>query len=669
MKRVVVDLESRSRADLESCGTSVYARHPTTEVRCMAYAIDGGEKHVWLPGDEVPEVFRDPDAIFIAHGAAFEIYMHRFQLVAKFGFPPIPTERWECSAARAGFARLPQKLSRLSTFLDLGDFGKDAAGHQNMMQLCRPQVATLIEGIYHGGHFDDNFVKHEWNIDYCKQDVVAEERVCQLTPELPERERRIWLLHRKINERGVPVDLELCRGAVTILDRFRLDSCRRLESITDGALTTPDEDEKLKSFLKSRGVDLPQVKNSKGEDRDSLDADAVEFLLVKGVEDDVCREVLTIRKQLAASAIDKYYSALVSADSDGRCREGFKYYGAGPGRWSGNGTQFQNLRRPRKKWPAECLAAITSGDYSLVHELSCGDVFSCLADHVRSIITAPPGRVLVISDFAAIEARMLRWLISDEEGLEVYRRFDAGDGHEPYVMQASKIFGLAPDELADSTTKKARAEHKDKRQIGKVAELQLGYGAAWEKFKDTVFKWTGIVIDEGFARDVVGGYRSGNPLVPAHWRNLEMAAVQAVKTRREVHCDRVAFRIWKDWLLCRLPSGRDLYYFKPEIGDNKFGNPSVWYLSDRGRKNLYGGLLTENIDQGSSRDKHCDSMLQMDARGVFITMHCHDEVVPEVREGDERAERIVHEAMETVESWAEGLPVKAETHSSRRYTK
>jgi DNA polymerase len=658
--KVNIDFEMYSECDLKTHGLSRYMNDPSTQVYMMAWKINDGPKHLWMPWDNMldPMPAELEDAILAgfevhAFNAAFEIIVWRLFMVRQFGWIPIPSCQWRCTMAKCGYANLPRSLKQASRVLELGDDGKDVEGHKLMMKMCRPQRGKRVF----------NVPMQLALGEYCKQDVHAESLVDQQTPTFPARELTIWRLDRKINDRGVPVDLNLCRGAVKILAEANKLAVERLSVLTAGKITSVNQIAKLKEFVAERGVYLPR--NVKGTA--SLGKEALDDLDALDIRDPIAREVLELRQKCSLASVKKMKATIDWADVDSRVRNTLNYYSAGPGRWGGRGPQYQNMVRAESPSEDE-LDAITSGDFErAIAATKDGDVFDLISRATRSIIMAPAGRRLNISDFAGIECRVLHWLVDDEATLDRFR-----NNEDLYVVMACKIFNCTPDEIIDPSTGKVwkdNPEAKFRRQVGKVAVLGLGYQMAAGKFAGSCKSMAGVIIDEALAEAVVEIYRMNNPLVVEFWRAVEDSAIYCAKTRKSVACGMVRFRMEGPWMALTLPSGRDLYYFNPRLATGKFGNQVVAYDSHKGRVDLYGGLTTENIVQGTARDLLADALVALERRSQFTVLHVHDEAVTESDEHDDDAPKILHACMEQVAPWAEGCPVAAETHSSIRYTK
>lgn len=698
MRHIHTDLEARSFAEIKDVSTHRYANHPTTEVTCMAWGYTPDCVELWLPGDPVPDDFYGDDVIMVAHNASFERAMWKPQMVKKHGFPPVPTKRWDCTAIRAGHAGLPHGLDKLSRVLDLKDLAKDKEGQANMLRLCKPlKSGKPVEGIYQKGVFDNDPERHKLNGRYCQQDVRAEFGVIDKTPPLSAKELAGFHLDQEINDRGVPIDLDLCRGAVCIVDREATVSGERLSELTAGwiyhspkgkdhvGIDAPTQRERIVGYCLERGVELPI--GEKGTP--TLAEEYLEPFLDDTDEynlPDDCREMLEIYARNNSSAIRKYTAALAQCCPDGFARDQFGFYRAGTGRWGARGIQLQNLKRPLFKITQEIIEIITAGDYDALREITDNvsrernkriSPVDYLASGVRAMIQAKPGHSLIVSDFSAVEGRGLGWEAGSNYLLDLY-----ASGKCLYSDMGGKIFGVDPEWIsrlheeaehldADQKTEDHRTA-KRYRQCGKVAILGLGYGCGWQKFQ----KMAGgqaynVKLTDLEAKNIVTVYRDAYPEVPKLWKAVGDAAISAVNNPgSRIMAGKCLFYMEDDFLVIELPSTRKLYYFQPEL-EVDGSRVSLSYMNNKGlRERTYGAKLVENIVQADCRELLLDAMFRIDRWSKDIIMHCHDEVV--LHSPEKRASFLVkrlQQEMTYVPGWAKGFPIGAATHSCKRYEK
>lgn len=721
---LILDWETYSRCDLKKCGMYRYAKDASTEVLCLAYAVDDSPVSLWKPGEPTPPVIiqavREKWRLR-AYNAAFERLIWQYVAGPKYGWPVPVSTQWECCAAKSAYVNLPRKLEWACIALNFDPVDqKDKRGHKIMLKLSKPDgqgrrllptletarpekpaKLTPTQRVAFTRKVRAYKKKQQHRTDmyntlykYNVQDVHAERKVNECALPMTEREIAIWRLDQKINDRGVPVDLGLCQGANAILDVALQKASERLAHLTEGVVTGVNQVSKMLQWCRAKGVSEKALPNL----RKRAVSDYLSRVETVPQHDAVCGEepvstVLDIKRKAGLASVKKMWAAYNWTDDDCRCRGAFVYGAAGTGRWAGRGPQFQNM--VRAKTPSDdILRLLSEGDYdSLAAVVGTGSsphvalrsgivptdgdnsfnaVIGAVAGATRAIIHAPPGRKLVISDFAGIEARVLHWLVGDEDTLQRFR-----DGVDLYVLMAAKIYKVPPEEVT-----------KDQRQIGKIAVLALGYGQGpgdrqqktLAGFQSSCKNMGGIEVSYDFSCAVVDVYRAENKLVVDEWCDQERAARYCVKTGKPVRCGRVKWRMVnhenQQWLACRLPSGRDLFYHRPGVGPNRFDKPGVYYWGVRLGKyckiDLYGGLIVENIVQAIARDLLADAMLAIDSwltDNAHLVMHVHDETVVECDEGDMETEKLVHECMSTTPAWAEGLPIAAETHASRRYEK
>jgi DNA polymerase len=704
-----IDFETRSRVSLKRHGISRYARDPSTYVLCLSYGMNPKEVDTWFPPvggsmanfkwPPMPDLIRfaiEQGWEFHAHNASFEQHIWWYIMHHQLGWPVVPANKWRCTAAKAAYANCPRALEQVGIWFGLNDDGKDKEGHKLMKSMTTPSKATKKKP----STFTDDSDSHERLRKYNRQDVIAEINVDVRLPEWPEQEQRIWLLDQKINQRGIPVDVDLCKGAMTLFKRAMAGANREIATLTGDVVTKPTQNKRIVDWANRRGVNI-------GNLRETTVKETLKELKGKDQYADVSR-VLEIRQEAGSAAVKKYQATIDCADNDGRARDLLLYGGAGPLRWAGKKLQPHNFKRGPSA-PEDLCQLITLGDHEFFKDtidklveadearteekrikknkpdlknfyighstkkdeagnaLPQTDVIPLLKSAVKSIIRAPRGRKLIISDFSGIEARVLQWFAGNERALQMFR-----DGQDIYVDMACKIYGCQPEEILDMVTREPFPHMKDRRQIGKVAVLGLGYGMGAAKFVATVWAQVQIKIDLPFAQKVVDTFRESNPEVTNLWNRIERACVRTLRTGDHLRFGKLETRMDRKWLCIKLPSGRWMHYYGARLikEDTNYGERyRIRYLQKKGLDETYGGKLVENIVQAASRDLLCDAMFRIDDAGHDIVMHVHDEVVVEVDAKDDKAEAFVHDAMRTVAPWAAGCPVGAETHTSVRYSK
>jgi DNA polymerase len=649
------DYETRGTAVLEVIGTFKYARHPDTEVLCCAYAVDNDAPQLWRPGDPIPIAFieaaQHPGWIAVAHNVSFELAVEKFIMAPRYQWPEIPLSRHCDTMSMALACGLPGRLSTLATALELGN-RKDAAGESLMHQTSKPRRPHKDEDPNQTHWFDDDD-RLQGLYDYCVQDVEVERELYNRLPPLSPMEQEIWQLSNKINARGFAVNRAFAEAARKIAEQTAPEINLEIQELTDGDVTSINQITRLKAWLQARGCPLRK-----------LDKKAIERQLDKDFLSAAVRGVLELRLAGAQAATTKIKTLLARADTDDRIRGGFRYHGTATGRWTGEGAQPQNLKRPIVNDLDAAIAAVATGDYQHVKSLYPRPL-AVVGDCSRAMICAAPGKVLLGADFGSIESRVLAWVAGEPWKLDTYRRFDAtrDPKDEPYCSTACKIF----NKPIGTYTKDS-----PERSVGKVADLVLGYSGglgAWRKFEPDRF-----TDDE--VRAFIRAWRAAHPNIKKMWYRLDQAAWTAVQQRgRVVRCGIVTFKCDGIFLQLTLPSGRKLSYPQPRIiGDEHeqhvvFSDNAAGQFTDcRHGQGAYGGLWTENVVSGIARDLLADAMLRIEAANYPIVLHVHDEVVAEVTEGFGSIDELTH-LVTRKPVWALDLPIAAKAWTGKRYIK
>jgi DNA polymerase len=639
-----IDFETFSEVDLKKTSVWNYAAHESTDILCLAYAIDDDPVDIWIAGTPLPAWFLDISEYTIhAHNAQFESVIWEVHCVPQKGWPAIDPMQWRCTAARAAAAALPRSLDKCAKALGL-KIQKDNDGHRAMLRLCKPNPQTKRRIAY-----DEEPERFERMYDYCKNDVEVERAIYKATPLLSEAEEVVWRYDQRLNRRGIPIDIESVNNAIAIADRYSEERSKRVKEITGGVIAT--QRDKFVEWLNKRGINV-----------DNIRAATVEKLLRDNTISEDVREVLQARQDLSKASIKKYDS-MKNWASDGRVKFAHMYHGASTGRWAGVGVQFQNVARGAFNGvqTAAAIEAMKSRDPALL-ELVFGDVTTTLSNCLRAMVCAPEGKSLYVIDFAAIEARVLAWLAGDTPLLEAFRQ-----GVDPYVQMAAKLYHVDP---ADVT--------KAQRFVGKICILGLGYGMGGETFQKTCATWGAGDLDREFCDRAVDLYRTSHPAIKRYWYAIDDSAKAAVKNPGRLYqCGKkIDFRVVRGWLATTLPNGRKIRYYDPQIRDVEasWGNeiPSVTYMGlnfqhQWERQNTYGGKLAENCTQAVARDLLVEAMGRLERAGYQVIFHVHDEMIVEHDSGVpiETIEGIVEE----VPAWARGCPVNAEGFVSQRYRK
>lgn len=639
-----IDLETYSDVDLIKCGVYAYADSPAFEVLLFAYSFDGGKTQIidLAQGEALPaEVI---DAIFDAAvvKTAFNANFERICLCRHLGRYLSP-ESWKCSAVQAAMLALPRSLEDVGAVLGL-ERQKMKEGKELIRYFCVPCKPTKANGAR-----TRNLPCHapeKWELfkTYCIRDVDVEKEIrrkLQHFP-IPESEMELYRLDQVINDRGVLVDKELVRQAVSCDLMYKDVVTKRAYELT--GLENPNSVAQIKSWLGENGVEM-----------ESLSKKAVAGL-IEEAEGEV-QELLRLRLLMAKTSVKKYEAMERSVCSDGRVHGLLQFYGANrTGRWAGRLVQVQNLPQNHISDLELARSLVKQGRFHDV-ELLYDSTPNVLSELIRTAFIPKPGCRFVVADFSAIEARVLAWLSGETWRLDVF----ASHG-KIYEASASAMFHVPMEEVTKGSPL---------RQKGKISELALGYGGS-------VGALTSMgALDMGLSEEelapLVSAWRKANPHITKFWWDVDAAAIKAVTEKKKTGVGRVTFEYKSGILFAELPSGRKLSYVKPKMALNKFGRNGLIYegiMENKkwGRIETYGPKLVENIVQGTARDLLAEAMLRISGMGYSIVMHVHDEAVLEVPDGVSSVEEMCA-VMAVQPVWAEGLPLRADGYECTFYKK
>jgi DNA polymerase len=653
-----IDFETRSTVDLKKCGVYVYAEHPDTDVWCLAWAFDDEEPEIWEPGmtlsSRVIEHINAGGEIR-AWNAQFERIIWREIMVKRYGAPAIRDEQFVCSAAEAAAMALPRALGQAAKVLGV-EQEKDDKGHRLMMTMARPRSVG-----------DDGSIQW-WDVPerkarlfaYCQQDVRTERAVSRALRRLTPREREVYLLDQRINDRGVRIDSELVEASAALVAEGVERANRRVSELTGGEVNKITSTTGLASWLTNQGLETESVAKP-----------AIAALLAR---DDIAtnlREVMELRADAGRSSVAKLKSMVYARCTDGMARGLLLYHAASTGRWAGRLIQPQNFPRGEVDKVEDFIPTVLDRDYDRI-DLIAHPIIVVLS-LLRSMLTARPGHELISADFSAIEARALNWLAGQDDVVEMFRQYDAGDKTmDPYKQMAVRM-GRAPS--VDLVT-------KQDRQAGKAAELGCGFQMGWKKFISAAWDVYQVEVSAREAKDAVASYRATHAIVKEFWDATETACIEAtLKPGVPVKFgDQLRLRAVRAgaYLYIVLPSGRPLCYAAPSVRDKMtpWGEmkPALhfWtvdgYTKQWGEMSAYGGLLVENIVQAVARDLIAEALLRVEAAGYLPVLSVHDEAVAEVPVGFgdlKEFERLMSE----LPAWGTGCPVAAEGWRGFRYRK
>ena len=652
-----LDFETRSAADLKAVGLDNYARDPSTDIWCMAFAFDDEPVQLYHP-QMSEEIFYDvinhvgddttgQPGIVVAHNSAFECAIWNEVLAKRYNWPAIRPEQMRCTMAMAYAMGLPGSLDGAAAALGI-EQRKDAKGSRVMMQLAKPRKVDEDGSVT----WWDDPTKLQILYDYCKQDVEVERALHKRLRELSEDEQQLWFLDQRINARGIKVDLPAIERATALVgsEKARLDQAMR--DTTGNVVAGCTDVAQLTAWLRFKGVSTEGVAKAHVTDllsRDDLPGE--------------CREALQLRQAAAKSSTAKLDAMAGRAGPDGRMRGLFQYHGAATGRWAGRGPQPHNYPRPvllhEQDEIEDVIAHLDSAAYL---DMMYGEPMQLMSDCLRSMLVADEGKEFICCDLSNIEGRVLAWLAGEDWKVQAFRDFDAGTGADIYLLAYARAFGCSTEEA------------KPHRQIGKVMELALGYGGGVGAFQ-TMARGYGVKVTDDRAEELKQAWRRAHKKVVSFWYDLERAAIRAVQEGGMHRARGIAYKVSGSFLWCQLPSKRLLCYPYPQIGEGTFGNEALTYMAVNGvtrkweRCATYGGSLAENVTQAVARDILVAGIRNCEAAGYPVVMHVHDEIVAEVPLSTAKSVDEMSSLMSNTPHWAAGLPVAAAGWQGRRYRK
>lgn len=644
-----IDIETFSEAPLPKTGVYRYAEDPSFEILLFGISIDDGPVTVYdlKSGDTLPKEIisdlLDPFVIKWAFNAQFErICISRYLwdkgLLEKGTY--LSPCGWRCDMVWAGYLGFPMNLKGAGEALGL-ESQKMEEGKSLITYFCKPYRPTSKNN-----YGDRNLPSHDpekWEVfkKYNARDVEVEKEIARKLSAhpVPDFVWEEYVIDQTINDRGILVDLPMVKSAIYLDQESKGHLKDEMQSVT--GLANPQSVLQMQKWLRENGVEL-----------DSLGKKELQAQL-SDIEEPM-RSVLLLRQQLAMSAVKKYQAMETAACTDGRCRGMFQFYGANrSGRWAGRIVQLQNLFRNSLPDLEEARDLVKSGNYDAL-ALLYDSVPEVLAQCVRTAFIPSPGYKFIVSDFSAIEARVIAWLAGEQWRMEAF-----SDGKDIYCASASQMFHVPVEK---------HGINGHLRQKGKIAELALGYGGSVGAL--TAMGALDMGLQEEELQPLVSAWRESNPNIVRLWWAVDKAVKTAVKEKTTTHTHGLEFKYQGGMLYIMLPSGRHLSYVRPRIGENRFGSESVTYMGTDFTKHwsrieTFGGKCVENIVQAISRDILCHAMKQLSS--YRIVAHVHDEVIVEATQ-ETTVEEICN-LMSSVPPWAPGLILRADGYECKFYQK
>lgn len=653
MHRVMgVDIETYSSVDLLKSGVYRYVGAPDFDILLIGYKFDDEDevrqidttadpRETW---NEFLDALFDPDIIKTAFNANFER-----TCLAKWTGSAMPPDEWRCTMIKALTLGLPGSLASVGMALGLPeDKLKDPQGKALIQYFSKPCKPTRSNG-----QRCRNYPAHDpekWALyrSYNRQDVVTEQEILKRLSiyKTTEDEQKLWSLDQDMNDHGVKLDRKLIRNIVDYDTHHREELQDEARQIT--GLSNPNSPAQLKDWLETEGIH-----------QTSLSKDTIATLLKDDIPAEV-RRVLEIRQALGKTSVSKYSTMLEAICDDDRLRGILQFYGANrSGRWAGRLVQTHNLARNTLPDLALARELVRDGDFDTLETLF-GEPAFVFSELVRTAFIPSDGCRFVVSDFSAIEARVISWIAGEEWRLQTFR-----DGGDIYCATASQMYHVPVVK---------HGINGELRQKGKVAELACGYqgGVGAMKAMDREGK-----IPEEELQGIVDAWRAANPTIPKLWRTCEMAAKTAIREHRTVRIRHgIAFSYVNGNLFVKLPGGRKLCYWGTRLRqDDMTGRESIVYMGVNQttkqwqETETYGGKLVENIVQATARDCLAVAMTRVAALGYKIVMHVHDEMIVDVPISDKDALTVINKCMADPIDWAPGLPLKGDGYETPFYMK
>lgn len=660
MKELSIDLETFSDIDISKSGVYKYAESDRFEILLFGVSIDGGPVQVYdlACGDQIPDeilaALTDESVTKWAFNAAFEriclsnwLKRSHPDYFLGYSIPEDPAgqylnpESWKCTMIWSAYMGLPLSLEGVGAVLKLQN-QKLKEGKDLIRYFCTPCRPTKANGgrtrnlTQHDGEKWMHF--KEYNLRDVEVEMAIKKRLANYP--VPDFIWDEYHLDQEINDRGIALDMNIVRNAISFDERSRETLTASMQAIT--GLENPNSVQQMKQWLADHGVKA-----------DTLGKKAVKEL-IRNSDSQTVQTALVLRQQLAKSSVKKYQAMQNAVCRDGRAHGMFQFYGANrSGRWAGRLIQLQNLPQNHLPDLEQARQYVMDGDYEML-DLLYDSVPAVLSELIRTAFVPRSGYKFIVSDFSAIEARVLAHLAG-----ETWRSRVFAEGKDIYCASASQMFGVPVEK---------HGINSHLRQKGKIAELALGYGGSVGALKSMGALEMGLSEEE--LQPLVNSWRASNPMITAFWWDVDRAVKTAITQRIPMEVRSIRFFYKSGMLFIQLPSGRRLSYVKPRIGINQFGGESVTYEGVGATKKWeriesYGPKFVENIVQAISRDILCNAMKTL--RHCFIVGHIHDELIIECAPGVDL--KAVCEQMGRSPDWMPDILLREDGYETQFYKK
>ncbi len=660
MNNLNIDIETFSSTDLKKEGLYKYVESDDFEILLFAFKKNDSDVEVvdLAQGEKLSKALLhdlyDARITKSAYNASFEMACIN-KYLQDLGLPTIPPQQWEDTMLLSSYAGYGGSLKVTAELLDLPvEAQKDRSGTQLINRFSKPRKPTARDKRTRVLPSDDPVAWERFK-EYNRQDVVVEAAIREKLKavRIPKKEKEGFLLDHKIMTSGVLIDQELVNAALEldIQEKKRLkDEITALSGVTN-----PKSTVQMTKWLSEKFGH--EVKSIRKENVPEL----IEECKEKKLSD--VEEVLRLRQEFNKTSLAKYKSLERMVCSDNRIRGMLQFYGSRTGRWAGRGVQVQNLPRNYIQsidCARDLLRSKNFDGLKAVYGNNLSDIASQL---IRTVFIPSEGKTFAVADYSAIEARVIAWLSGEEWRLEAFR-----NSQDIYCVSASQMFDVPLEKILDKNSK----EHLLRAQ-GKVAELALGYQGGVNAIDRMDFNNS---IPEEERPEIVKSWREKSPHIVQFWQNCENAAISAINGTPSKINNLISFECKNSTLIVTLPSKRQLFYPKVQLGRNPFGRDSFNFEGVNQTTHkveeiyMYGGKIVENVVQAVARDCLAEALLRLDKAGFEIKFHVHDEVILEVdsNKAEEELERAISIMCEETD-WNVGLPLNAAGFVSPFYMK
>lgn len=686
-----IDYETRSKADLRKIGTWLYACHPTTEIMCIGFIDPNGDEHLitendliaWSNGEWIDSIqvlvsiLNNKAVKLVAHFADFEQWITEYVLSKILTFTKLTPDRWIDTMALAYYYALPGSLKDCAKALGL-KHQKDDTFKASLLKLSKPKKATKKDP---NEFWTPETQPELFNklYEYCLQDNRTCKNIHEVLPPMSKLERETWLIDQRINQQGIYIDRDACEKAYSFAEISKALLIEKFNAAT-GTDIRPTQRAQMLAWFKEQGYEVPNTQ-----------ATTLQALAEKEDLPDHVAAAIELMASANKASLAKYPAFLNRSRGDGLLLGMLAYCGAKrTKRWAGRGVQPHNLPRPKFD-SDDCIESMMLLDYELF-EMIYGDVATALSTNLRGMIIAPAKHDLFIADAAQFENRIAAWLADCEWKLDNFR-----SGIDPYKISASPIFGVSPEQVND-----------DQRFVGKVGELSLQYQGGinayakmgknygldlmkiapmilnsataeelergefcylmylkahdlWCKIKKKYEKPVSPVV--GIATNIIKErWRDKHSEIVNMWQKCETAACLAVlsPTGEVFKAGRLAYFVHtiagKRFLVCKLPCGTPIFYYRPSVRISERGKMTLSYLGDKGWESTYGGKLFENAVQAVQRMALRDSIINVEDK-YPVRFHVHDEVASFVPKGEGDIKEYC-DLLSVPREWSKDIPIE-----------